>query len=124
MENENFVPEIDVSVSLPGAVATQEKTAAAHAVLKAAVGRHSLSDEMAGQLEAVLDTLGTADIADTTVDLLVAGLKRDEDVSNAETTGYLRGRNENIDLMLNAPRDEPATADTAFPRYVKRSVWD
>lgn len=54
----------------------------------------------------------------------------DEQVKNAETAGYRRGRNEKIEL-LTRPLDPVTEADLEsdaatphFPRYTRRSVWD
>jgi len=54
----------------------------------------------------------------------------DEQVKNADTAGYRRGRNEKIEL-LTRPLDPVTEAElesdpTAphFPRYTRRSVWD
>ena len=54
----------------------------------------------------------------------------DEQVKNADTAGYRRGRNEKIELLTRpldpvteAELESDATAPH-FPRYTRRSVWD
>ena len=54
----------------------------------------------------------------------------DEQVKNADTAGYRRGRNEKIEL-LTRPLDPVTEAELEndapsphFPRYTRRSVWD
>ena len=54
----------------------------------------------------------------------------DEQVKNADTDGYRRGRNEKIEL-LTRPLDPVTEAELEserpsphFPRYTRRSVWD
>ena len=46
-------------------------------------------------------------------------------MKNAETEGYLRGRNEKIDNATRpTPIEEPAHEPATFPRYTRSSVWD
>lgn len=54
----------------------------------------------------------------------------DEQVKNADTAGYRRGRNEKIEL-LTRPLDPVSEAELEsdapsphFPHYTRRSVWD
>ena len=51
--------------------------------------------------------------------------KVQELLKNAETEGYLRGRNEKIEATQHfdvVPDEEPQPAP--FPTYCRRSVWD
>lgn len=54
----------------------------------------------------------------------------DEQVKNADTAGYRRGRNEKIELLtrpLNPVSEAELESDAPsphFPRYTRRSVWD
>lgn len=67
------------------------------------------------------------------MDLLQKGVSYDEAVANADKEGYLRGKNEKIELITkhrmpqldNEPGDDLGeTSQCPFPRYGKRSVWD
>lgn len=67
------------------------------------------------------------------MDLLQKGMNYDEAVANADKEGYLRGKNEKIELVTNHrmpqldnnPDDDLGeTSQSLFPRYGKRSVWD
>lgn len=67
------------------------------------------------------------------LEVLQKGEKYDEAVANADKEGYLRGKNEKIELVKNhrlTSLDEPANTEdetqepAVFPRYSRRSVWD
>lgn len=75
------------------------------------------------------------DVAETTaLELIEKGLTYDDAVAEADKEGYLRGKNEKIELVKNhrmplLDADESSEEDTpenhtVFPRYRKRSVWD
>ena len=57
---------------------------------------------------------------------LARGITHDEDVVNADATGYLRGRNEKIEAVLHPQpdHDDETQSTPVFPRYCRRSVWD
>ena len=59
---------------------------------------------------------------ESVVKLVVQALCHDEDLKNAETQGYLRGRNEVI--AASAPPDDKLPRPVNFPIYTKRSFWD
>lgn len=63
--------------------------------------------------------------AEAAVAHMKQALNMEEEVKNAETQGYLRSRNEQIELMTH-PRDddEPEHAPATFPRYHRRSIWE
>lgn len=124
-ENENFVPEIDPAVKLAGTEQPQAPTNVDIA-LNAAAQRIGLDEESCGKLRQLLEPMCASTIPQDVVDMLAQALHHDEDVSNAEAAGYVRGRNENINTRLGVPgKDEDiAAAETSFPRYVKRSIWD
>ena len=62
---------------------------------------------------------------EATVSILSHAVNHDEEMKNAETEGYLRGRNEKIDNATRpSPIEEPAHEPATFPRYNRRSVWD
>lgn len=126
-EDENFVPEIDPDVRLAGTDAPPGGTGAAkaadvdQAVLDAAA-QLGLDEETQSQLKDVLQPLQAAVITPRLVEMLASALRHDEDVSNAEAAGYVRGRNDNIDARLHPQQQQPAAQ--SFPRYVRRSVWE
>jgi hypothetical protein len=47
-------------------------------------------------------------------------------VKNADAAGFLRGRNEKIETVINQHPDnvDEAESTPVFPRYCRRSVWD
>ena len=56
---------------------------------------------------------------------LARGVTHDDDVQNADAAGYLRGRNEKIEVVLHPqPQDEEPQPQPVFPRYCRRSIWD
>ena len=56
---------------------------------------------------------------------LARGVTHDDDVQNADAAGYLRGRNETIEVVLHPqPQDEEPQPQPVFPRYCRRSIWD
>ncbi len=75
--------------------------------------------------EQAIDRLGLdRDVAIRVMEII------DEQVKNADTAGYRRGRNEKIEL-LTRPLDPVSEAELEsdapsphFPRYTRRSVWD
>ena len=75
--------------------------------------------------EQAIDRLGLdRDVAIRVMEII------DEQVKNADTAGYRRGRNEKIEL-LTRPLDPVTEAELEsdatsphFPRYTRRSVWD
>ena len=66
------------------------------------------------------------------LELLQKGMGYDEAVANADKEGYLRGKNEKIELVKGhrmpqldkTPQPEEQTQEMLFPRYGKRSVWE
>lgn len=80
--------------------------------------------------EALLELLDNDDqrslVRDFVQPLLDKAAAHDEQLRDAETTGYLRGKNEKIELVTRPAEEmpeEPAATITPFPRYAKRSVW-
>ena len=80
----------------------------------AAMGLDETMTQRLGQLTQHLDAT------------LIRGITHDEDVSNADAAGYLRGRNEKIEAVMHPqPQDdEEQQATPVFPRYCRRSIWD
>ena len=66
-------------------------------------------------------------ITDDVITTLARGITHDDDVQNADAAGYLRGRNEKIEAVLQPePDQEPEEPEpmSSFPRYCRRSIWD
>lgn len=131
MENETFVPEIDTAVNLPQVNNNPRATPAdAAAAVAAASTRLQLEPQAQDRLKNILEPMQAAVITDEVIDLLATALRHDDDVATADATGYLRGRNENIDAALHHvdpeqhPVDDAPAAESNFPRYVRRSIWD
>ena len=57
------------------------------------------------------------------VKLIVQALNHDEEMKNAEAAGYIRGRNETIE-MATKPNNEKDSQPVNFPVYRRRSFWD
>lgn len=56
---------------------------------------------------------------------LARGVTHDNDVENADATGYLRGRNEKIETVMHPrPENDAPEIQPVFPRYCRRSIWD
>lgn len=84
-----------------------------------------LSDAIASVVEEVLAPLEQGRLSPNVVKLIAQAIGRDEDLKNAEAAGYLRGRNEKIELVSRtASPPEAEVKQAAFPRYAKRSFWD
>ena len=56
--------------------------------------------------------------------MLAQALNRDEDLKNADAAGYVRGRNEKIDIVNRFDGGETETRPVNFPLYNKRGFWD
>ena len=78
------------------------------------------------RLVQLTESIGPEGLSDDLLTTLARGITHDEDVQNADATGYLRGRNEKIEAVLHPqPQDEDeAQATPVFPRYCRRSIWD
>ncbi len=85
-----------------------------------------LTDAIASVVEEVLAPLEQGRLSHNVVKLIAQAISRDEDLKNADAAGYLRGRNEKIEIVNRAATEPPETEvkPAAFPRYAKRSFWD
>lgn len=66
------------------------------------------------------------EVSQMAVKTIMAGLSHDTDVKNAEGEGYIRGRNEKIELENHFDKyaDSEAEAHSVVPRFARRSIWD
>ena len=110
--------ETDNSQEGESGTADRQETVAA--ILK----KMGVSDSIATTARTIIDSLETSKTpGENFVRLIVNALNHDEDVKNAEATGYLRGRNEVIEVA-NHFNDEMTPKPVNFPVYRKRSFWD
>lgn len=86
--------------------------------------RMGVSESVANTAKVIIQSLKDGNASsESVVKLVVQALRHDEDLKNAETQGYLRGRNEVIEAATNAA-DEKSPKPVNFPIYSKRSFWD
>ena len=78
------------------------------------------------QLKTYCREIMRGEVSDSAVKMLLAGLRHDDDVKNAEGEGYIRGRNEKIELQQRFEQysEEYARANSVMPRFARRSIWD
>ena len=82
-----------------------------------------VSDSTATAARAIIDSLDTQKTpTESFVKLIIKALNHDEDIKNAETAGYLRGRNEVIEAATKPENQDSKPVN--FPIYRKRSFWD
>jgi len=85
-----------------------------------------LDEEKARRLCQLTEGLTDSVATDELLKTLVQGISHDDDVKNADAAGFLRGRNEKIETVINQHPDnvDEAESTPVFPRYCRRSVWD
>ena len=83
-----------------------------------------VSESLAASARVIVQSLREGNASnESVVKLVVQALRHDEDLKNAETQGYLRGRNEVIAAASSSP-DDKSPRPLNFPIYTKRSFWD
>ena len=84
-----------------------------------------LDEQTASQLTKLTEGMDSDAVSTTLLTTLARGIAHDTDVQNADAAGYLRGRNEKIEAVLQPePEEESPQATPVFPRYCRRSIWD
>ena len=84
-----------------------------------------LDEEATRQLIEMTSSLDSESVTPQMLDTLALGATHAVDVQNADAAGYLRGRNEKIEAVLQPdPEEEEPMATPVFPRYCRRSIWD
>ena len=87
---------------------TQQPAATAHSEesrqWEECVAKLSLDEGTGNKVRHLIEQIGKGEVDETTVSILSHAVNHDEEMKNAETEGYLRGRNEKID---NATRPTP-----------------
>ena len=83
-----------------------------------------VSESIAASARVIVQSLreGSA-TSESLVRMVVQSLRHDEELKNAETQGYLRGRNEVIDAASKT-RDQQGPQPVNFPIYRKTSFWE
>ncbi len=95
-------------------------------VLADRIAALGLNEETAKRLIHLTECLDNSTASDELLTTLARGITHDDDVNNADAAGYLRGRNDKIDVVMRpqSPADDEAHATPVFPRYCRRSIWD
>lgn len=89
------------------------------------VDKLHLDENTDSRVRQLITQLEKGEVDESTVEILSHAVNRNEELKNAETEGYLRGRNEKIEQATHPmPIEEPAPEPATFPRYNRRSVWD
>ena len=90
------------------------------------IGAMGLDEAINSQLAQLTQGMDAEQVTPELLTTLARGITHDEDVENADATGYLRGRNEKIEAVLHPQPDAGDESQTTpvFPRYNRRSVWD
>jgi hypothetical protein len=90
------------------------------------VAAMGLDDEASQRLVQLTEGIGNDRLSDDLLAILARGISHDDDVQNADATGYLRGRNEKIEAVLHPQSlvEDEAPATPVFPRYCRRSIWE
>ena len=102
----------------------QEQTASP--TLADRIATMDLDEPVASQLTQLTEGMDSEALSPDLLATLARGVTHDTDVKNADATGYLRGRNEKIEAVLQPQPEEDtaAQATPVFPRYCRRSIWD
>lgn len=105
-------------------VEAQEQTASP--TLADRVAAMGLDDEASQRLVQLAEGIGNDRLSDDLLAVLARGISHDDDVQNADATGYLRGRNEKIEAVLHPQSlvEDEAPSTPVFPRYCRRSIWE
>lgn len=83
-----------------------------------------VSESVATSARVIVQSLKQGNASsESIVKLVVQALRHDEDLKNAETEGYLRGRNEVIEAATKVA-DDKSPKPLNFPIYTKRSFWE
>lgn len=84
-----------------------------------------LDEEATNLLIELTSSLDSESVTPDMLNTLAHGATHAVDVQNADAAGYLRGRNEKIEAVLQPePEEETPLATPVFPRYCRCSIWD
>ena len=78
------------------------------------------------QLKNICGEIARGEVSETAIRTILAGVTHDDDVRNADGEGYLRGRNEKIELenRFDSNAEARAERNSVMPRFARRSIWD
>ena len=103
----------------------QEQEPGASPTLADRIAAMGLDEPVAHQLTQLTEGMDSEALSPDLLATLARGVTHDTDVKNADATGYLRGRNEKIEAVLQPAEEEDSPQATpVFPRYCRRSIWD
>lgn len=89
-----------------------------------AAAKAGLSVKDARRIKLLLEPVAKGAVDEQIVTMLAQALNRDEDLKNADAAGYVRGKNEKIDIVNRFDGGETETRPVNFPLYNKRGFWD
>ncbi len=108
----------------PAAAPQQPRpTAQKSEIIDETVQKLHLDEATAAAVRQILEPVASG-VSGSLVTLVAKALKHDDDVKNADAAGYLRGRNEKIEVLTTPDSAVAETTPVNFPRYAKRSFWD
>ena len=104
----------------------QTEEPAASPTLAERIDALGLDEDTAATLRQLTEGLDAETATPELLNTLARGITHDNDVENADASGYLRGRNEKIEAVLHPEPELPDESETTpvFPRYTRRSIWD
>jgi len=112
------------SSELPQQEASQQEPTASP-TLADKIAALGVDEQVAKQLNELTAGIDSDHVGNDLLATLARGITHDNDVQDADTAGYLRGRNEKIEAVLHPDSQEEAPQATPiFPRYSRRSIWD
>ena len=78
------------------------------------------------QLKNICGEIARGEVSETAIRTILAGVTHDDDVRNADGEGYLRGRNEKIEIenRFDSNAESRAERNSVMPRFARRSIWD
>ena len=107
----------------PEAAQQPRPTAQKAEIIDETVQKLHLDEATAAAVRQILEPVEHG-VSGSLVTLVAKALKHDDDVKNADAAGYLRVRNEKIEVLTTPDSAGAETTPVNFPRYVKRSFWD
>lgn len=116
--------KIEAPAPPPKAVEKASPTKNLATAIDEAAAKADLSVKNARRIRQLLEPVANGEVDEQIVTMLAQALNRDEDLKNADAAGYVRGKNEKIDIMNRFDGGETETRPVNFPLYNKRGFWD
>lgn len=120
-------PASEVALTPPQSPKAKEKnsqTPNLSTAIDEAAAKADLSVKDARRIKLLLEPVAKGEIDEQIVTMLAQAFNRDEDLKNADAAGYVRGKNEKIDIVNRFDGGETETRPVNFPLYNKRGFWD